>query len=290
MPIEFSVAAFRLGHSMIRRAYNWNKNFDDGSGTLDCCSSSRRPAATWAASSGCRATGSRTSAGSTTSTRPNKPNLAVPAAKFNRAMRIDTTLVNPLKNLPPASFGGPNVPFNDRGANLAFRNLTRARMVKLATGQQMATFLKGKGVNLTKLTKTQIRDGNNGARARQPHPDPARGVPQGHAAVVLHPARGRAERRQAEGGRRAHRRGDDPPRDGGQPALDRPRPHLEARRSAPTTAPSAWSTCCSSPSRERRTCWLRSDSYAVAASAGTGAGCVIRMLLPNGSRMAQSMP
>jgi hypothetical protein len=25
MPIEFSVAAFRLGHSMVRRDYNWNK-------------------------------------------------------------------------------------------------------------------------------------------------------------------------------------------------------------------------------------------------------------------------
>ena len=36
-------------------------------------------------------------------------------------------------------------------------------MVKLATGQQMATFLKSKGVNLTKLTKAQVRDGNNGA-------------------------------------------------------------------------------------------------------------------------------
>ena len=27
MPIEFSVACFRLGHSMIRPAYNWNKVF-----------------------------------------------------------------------------------------------------------------------------------------------------------------------------------------------------------------------------------------------------------------------
>ena len=35
MPIEFSVAAFRLGHAMIRRAYNWNIRFDDGAGTLD---------------------------------------------------------------------------------------------------------------------------------------------------------------------------------------------------------------------------------------------------------------
>jgi hypothetical protein len=47
--------------------------------------------------------------------------------------------------------------------NLAYRNLERAKMVKLATGQQMANFLKNKGVNLTKLTKTQLRDGNGGA-------------------------------------------------------------------------------------------------------------------------------
>src|SRR3954454_6895940 len=35
MDIEFSVAAYRLGHSMIRGAYNWNKIFDFGGGTLD---------------------------------------------------------------------------------------------------------------------------------------------------------------------------------------------------------------------------------------------------------------
>jgi hypothetical protein len=36
-------------------------------------------------------------------------------------------------------------------------------MVSLATGQQMANFLKNKGVNLTKLTRAQIRNGNNGS-------------------------------------------------------------------------------------------------------------------------------
>ena len=36
-------------------------------------------------------------------------------------------------------------------------------MVKLATGQQMVTFLRSKGVTLTKLTNAQIRDGSNGA-------------------------------------------------------------------------------------------------------------------------------
>jgi hypothetical protein len=34
--------------------------------------------------------------------------------------------------------------------------------VTLATGQQMATFLKNRGVSLTKLTQGQIRDGNGG--------------------------------------------------------------------------------------------------------------------------------
>jgi hypothetical protein len=35
--------------------------------------------------------------------------------------------------------------------------------VRLASGQQMANFLKNKGVNLTKLTAAQIRDGQGGA-------------------------------------------------------------------------------------------------------------------------------
>jgi hypothetical protein len=79
----------------------------------------------------------------------------VPEDKFNRAMRIDTTLTNPLKNLPG---------FTGDEANLAFRNLARAKMVTLATGQQMATFLKNKGVTLTRLTRSQIRDGKNGVK------------------------------------------------------------------------------------------------------------------------------
>src|SRR5918999_939740 len=88
-------------------------------------------------------------------TPPPAP-LVVPATKFNRAMRIDTRLVNPLRQL--------RVPDPNPRKNLAFRNLARANMVKLATGQQMATFLIGKGVQLTRLTKPQIRNGANGAK------------------------------------------------------------------------------------------------------------------------------
>src|SRR5262249_48911448 len=79
--------------------------------------------------------------------------------KFNHAMRIDTLLVDPLSSLPGD--------FQPGERNLAFRNLTRARMVTLATGQQMATFLKSKGVTITKLTAPQVRTGSNGASLDQ---------------------------------------------------------------------------------------------------------------------------
>jgi hypothetical protein len=164
MPIEFSVAAFRLGHAMVRRTYNWNKIFDFGGGTLKLLfrfsatggdlSRETRLLTFWVAD--WRRLYDFGEAG--------RPGLVVPEEKFNRAMRIDTRIVTPLKNLPAKTFGGPKVPKDDPNANLAFRNLTRARMVRLATGQQMATFLKGKGVTLTKLTKAQIRNGDGGAQ------------------------------------------------------------------------------------------------------------------------------
>ncbi len=154
MPIEFSVAAFRLGHSMIRSAYNWNLIFDDGFGTLDFLF-------TFSAGSGNLGGGSRLPSTWIADFRrlydfgeAGRDDLTVPEAKFNRAMRIDTTLVRPLRSLPG---------FPADEDNLAARNLARAKMVRLATGQQMATFLTSKGVTLTKLTKAQIREGKDGA-------------------------------------------------------------------------------------------------------------------------------
>jgi hypothetical protein len=155
MPIEFSVAAYRLGHSMIRRQYNWNRIFDFGGGSLDLLFAfsggsgdlgfGPRLPSTWIADF--RRLYDFTEAG--------RADLAVPAAQFNRAMRIDTMLVTPLQFLP--SFAGDD-------ANLAFRNLTRAKMVRLATGQQMVAFMKNKGLAPTKLTNVQVRDGKNGAQ------------------------------------------------------------------------------------------------------------------------------
>jgi hypothetical protein len=163
MPIEFSVAAYRLGHSMIRDAYNWNKNFDAGAGTLDLLF-------TFSGLSGDLG-GELHLPGIWIADFRRLYNfgeiprndLVVPAAKFNKARRIDTKISNPLRHLHQETIGPPPVGPNAPERNLAYRNLTRARMVKRATGQQMATFLKSMGVNLTKLTKAEIRNGSNGA-------------------------------------------------------------------------------------------------------------------------------
>ena len=154
MPLEFSVAAFRLGHSMIRATYSWNKHFPNATlGQLFDFSHLSGGIGGGIPSIWIADFRRLYNFGQT----PNAhPSLAVSPNIFNRAMRIDTKLVNPLRQLP--------VPDPSPRNNLAFRNLLRANMVKLATGQQMVTFLKNKGVTLTKLTTAQIRDGSNGAK------------------------------------------------------------------------------------------------------------------------------
>ena len=72
------------------------------------CSSSRRTSGDLGGRpAAARATGSPTSAASTTSARPAAPTSPCRPNKFNRAMRIDTRLVDPLAHLRRASFGGP---------------------------------------------------------------------------------------------------------------------------------------------------------------------------------------
>ncbi|HEY6570564.1 MAG TPA: peroxidase family protein, partial [Candidatus Limnocylindrales bacterium] len=149
MPVEFSVAAFRLGHSMVRPTYNWNREFSGSNGLLEymfdfsglggTLGGEVRLITSWVADF--RRMYDFAAGG--------HPNLE-PATNVNRARRIDTRVTDPLGHLPPSTFGGPgSIPFNDLRRNLAFRNLTRGVMVKLASGQQMAAKLNGLGVAVT---------------------------------------------------------------------------------------------------------------------------------------------
>ena len=163
MPIEFSVAAFRLGHSMIREAYNWNARFPNGGGSLDLLF-------TFSGVSGNLGDNLRLPSNWIADWRRlyrfsqiNHADLNPPAGEFNLARGIDTKLVDPLSALPPGSFGGTASDAFTIEANLAFRNLTRAAMLNLASGQQMAVFLRSKGVGVATLTNAQVRDGLGGA-------------------------------------------------------------------------------------------------------------------------------
>jgi hypothetical protein len=163
MPIEFSIAAFRVGHSMVRAAYEWNAVFGpdianlptlfDFSGTSGFLTEANPLPANWPVD--WRRMYDFPAAG--------HPALEAPPGKFNRAMRIDTRIVDPLATLPLKTVGLTTDPSAPITLNLAFRNLERAKMVKLASGQGMVKFLKDKGVNVAALTKAKIRNGSGGA-------------------------------------------------------------------------------------------------------------------------------
>jgi hypothetical protein len=145
---------------MVRRAYSWNVEFDDGAGTLSFLFD-------FSGTSGFLGDGVTLPSNWIADWRRLYPfrqaELKVPAGKFNHARRIDTLLADPLAELPLGSFGATTAPGSPLVANLAFRNLARARMVRLATGQGMVRFLKSRGVAVKALTKAQIRSGDSGA-------------------------------------------------------------------------------------------------------------------------------
>ena len=143
------------------------------------------------------------------------------------------------------AFGGRRaaVPRPDIERNLAFRNLTRADMVKLASGQQMAEYL---GVRAPDRRADRHR-----RRGRRPSLSEAeqQGLVASNPAVVLHPARGGAQRRSAGRRRRPDRRRGVPSRDGRQQRTRSCATRTGGRSSDRTTIHSGWSTCCCSRSR-----------------------------------------
>jgi len=173
MPIEFSVAAYRLGHSMIREKYDWNAIFGVNGvfgdiGTLD--NLFRFSGTSGNLSPGTDVNNPLDGNFERLPTnwiadwtrlydfvKDGTPELA-PENPLNFARPLDIRLTDPLKTLPLGSFnarggGGMLPPIQ---LNLAFRNLARARMVGLASGQEVATYIASKIPGTKILSKGEI--------------------------------------------------------------------------------------------------------------------------------------
>lgn len=104
LPLEFTIAAYRLGHSMVRDQYNWSAAFPEATllnlFTFSNSGNQVPPPAIW---------------------KIDWNNFVQ-----NKAKKIDTAIVNPLADIPTSNF------------NLAARNLRRGYMFSLPTGQAVA--------------------------------------------------------------------------------------------------------------------------------------------------------
>jgi hypothetical protein len=120
MPLEFSVAAYRFGHSMVRPGYRLSETIGPLSifapDPLKALTGFREFPNTWAIDWNLFM-----------DLAPRDP---ADTTRTQLAYKIDTSLVNPLGNLPPSVAVNPNV--------LALRNLERGWRLRLPSGQDAA--------------------------------------------------------------------------------------------------------------------------------------------------------
>ncbi|MBE9178790.1 peroxidase [Oculatella sp. LEGE 06141] len=157
LPLEFTVAAYRFGHSMIRTSYDFNLNFNTSGepGTVPATLGLLFTFTALSGQLGNQQTGEN-------DTLPENwivewENLIDAGKPFNKARRLDTKLVEPLFEL--TDLRGNQQPGDN--ARLAVRNLLRGYLLRMPTGQAVARALqqKLKGRTIPVLTPQQLIEG-----------------------------------------------------------------------------------------------------------------------------------
>jgi len=147
IPIEFGVAAYRLGHSMVRFSYDHNRVFGPGGGPERFADGTLQLLFQFTGLSG--------------SSVPVPSNWVIDWRRFfnfgaagvtvNPSRKLDCKITFPLGNLPPGSS-------DPTRSNLAVRNLLRGKRLGLPSGQAVA----GR-IGATALTPAEVAGGPGGA-------------------------------------------------------------------------------------------------------------------------------